>query len=74
MENVNTDAGYVGVGRTARVFPGVRKLGVLYEQVARGDVTLLRDHAHATAAGVVANHLPETQIIKKILIRFVYST
>ena len=54
---MHLDTCHVCVGWAAGVIPGVCYLSVLYEQVAGGHVSLLRNDAHPAPAGVVADHL-----------------
>jgi hypothetical protein len=54
---MHLDTCHVCVGWAAGILPGVGYLSVLYEQVACGHVSLLRNDAHPTPTGVVADHL-----------------
>ena len=54
---MHLDACHVCIRWAAGVLPGICYLSVLYEQVACGHVSLLRNDAHPAPAGVVADHL-----------------
>lgn len=52
-ENVNSDAFTVGVRWTASILTRIRGLCPLYQQIRRGDVSLLRYHRHSASSAVV---------------------
>lgn len=66
IEDVNGDAFALGVWRVALIPPAVRRLRLLDQQEAGGDLSLLGDHADATSRRVVADYL---QRQKRQLIR-----
>lgn len=57
IQNVDSDACDVSIGRTAGIFSRIREVGVLDKQDAGGDIPLFGDHTDTPATRIVANNL-----------------